>query len=721
MKLRNDLKEFLTYYRGGRLAIPSVPGAGKTTLLSHLTAHIIETEADARVLIVTYMNSAVANFKQRIDSLLKEKGILVRNYDVMTLHSLASTIVKESPASLGLAKDYNILDELECINHLKTAFEAWLSTHEDIFYSKLLVRDFYTPKRIETIKKNFRESFIADVGRAISLFKGNNITSSDAMSYIHQLPEDSYLRWAFEIYSLYQDRLRLNGAVDFDDLILLAYRLLTSEHEILSKFQDRWNYFFEDEAQDSNMLQEKILELLSQKCGNLVRVGDPNQAILSTFTIADPKLFTEFINANDRKEIKTSGRSSIEVIRLANHLVECVKSLNEFESVRDSLEYQLIEPVADANFKNPENFKYGIRFYEYEDEDEELSHICSLAAKYIQLHPDKTCAVLLRTNNQVESMVEIFHNNGIKAVEVSSYPLEDLITRKIYYCLKFINRPERTDNLIDVLRYVLAPEIKDIHPLNMFIHRSRVEDILYPIDRIPVLPEDVGNEEKEIFYRAIETAKKLIEAGDMSIDKLIIYIMDLLRVTGESRAIGEAVAEEARKRLYDPGWRIEDVIDELASPKNKYNNLASVFYQKKGFEARPGEVMVLTYHKAKGLEWHNVFMGTVEARDFPLLLTHSFIGETWYLKEEERNPFSLIEAEFKSLMGENVDPDFKKQAKLNIISENLRLLYVGITRAKETLVITSHRNDRYDKPLDNMLFKKIFHEFIQEERLKWKI
>ncbi|MDI6601205.1 MAG: ATP-dependent helicase [Thermoanaerobacteraceae bacterium] len=721
MNLRNDLKEFLTYYRGGRLAIPSVPGAGKTTLLTHLTAHILETEPDARVLIVTYMNSAVANFKQRISSLLKEKGISGKSYDVMTLHSLAATIVKESPASLGLAKDYTILDELESANILKKAFEAWLSTHEDIFYSKLLIKDSASPAQIEKNRKRFRDEFTSDVGRAISLFKGNNCTPLDIIPSALNLPGDSYLRWAVEIYDMYQNRLRMEGAVDFGDLILMAYRLLISYPAILSRFQDRWNYFFEDEAQDSNLLQEKIMQLLSEKCGNLVRVGDPNQAILSTFTIADPKLFTGFIEANDKREIKTSGRSSVEVIRLANHLVESVKTMDELANVKDALEYQLIQPVDDDDFKNPQNPKYGIGYYELENEEKEFSYISTLAAKYLERHDKKTCAVLLRTNKQVESMMEILQNSGIKAVEVSSYPAGDLITRKIYYCLKFINRPERTDNLIDIMRYVLAPEISDVHPINLFIHRSNVEDILYPMDKLPVLPEDVAEEQKDIFYDALEGAKKLLDAGGMRIDKLIIYILDLLRADGESRAIGEAVAEEARKRLYDPGWRIEDVIDELGSTKNRYNDLAELFYQRKGFEAKPGEVMVLTYHKAKGLEWDNVFMGTVEARDFPLLLTHSFIGETWYLKEEERNPFSLIEAEFKSLMGKNVDPDFRIQAKLNIIAENLRLLYVGITRAKETLVITSHKNDIFDKPLDNRLFRKIFYEFIQEERSKWRI
>jgi DNA helicase-2/ATP-dependent DNA helicase PcrA len=97
------------------------------------------------------------------------------------------------------------------------------------------------------------------------------------------------------------------------------------------------------------------------------------------------------------------------------------------------------------------------------------------------------------------------------------------------------------------------------------------------------------------------------------------------------------------------------------------------------------------------------------------------MGETWYLKDEWRNPSALIEAEYKSLTGKKLDPDFKKQAKLNIIAENLRLLYVGITRAKQTLIITGHKNGFYDRPLDNRIFEKIFGDFIKKERSSWTI
>ena len=717
MKLRKDISDLIDLYNGGCLAVPSVPGAGKTTLLTHLTFHILKTQPNSRILIVTYMNSAVANFKQRINDLLKGGGIHSSNYDVMTLHALASSVIGSNPAVLGLAKDYEILSETDTAEILKESIKAWLSTNTDLFYSKLFIKESTPPSRVEKNKVRYLKEFTSDVSKAISMFKGDNITPSELLAYTGSLPEDSYLRWAADIYDIYEDRLRLRGAIDFGDLLMLAYRLLTSDREILSQFQDKWDYVFEDEAQDSNKLQNEIMNLISNY-GNLVRVGDPNQAILSTFTIADPKQFTDFIMYNKTKEIKTSGRSSLEIIRLANHLVESSLSMAELSPVKGALENQMIKP---AGCENPQNPKYGVGYYEPENLDKEYEYIAVLTKKYLELHPDKTCAILLRTNNQVKNMMEVLQDRGIESMEVSNYSSINTVTKQINCCLKFINRPEVSDNLIDVLRYVLAPEIKSVHTINLFMHDCRTEDLLYPMDKVPSLPDGVTKQEGNYFYGALTKARELLSAGNMRIDKLIIYILDLIKADGDDRAIGEAIAEEARRRLYDPGWKIENVIDELSSSQNRYSDLVNIFYQRKGFTARPGQAMVLTYHKAKGLEWDNVFMGCVEAADFPLLLSHNFMGETWYLKDEWRNPSALIEAEYKNLTGKKLDPDFKKQAKLNIIAENLRLLYVGITRAKQTLIITGHKNGFYDRPLDNRIFEKIFGDFINKERSSWMI
>ena len=132
------------------------------------------------------------------------------------------------------------------------------------------------------------------------------------------------LDFGLQIYSDYQRSLKVRGAVDFDDLIVLALRALATDDGFLDRLQERWPYVLEDEAQDSSLLQEKMLRLLSNRSGNWVRVGDPNQAINTTFTSADPRFLQNFIDryAEQSKPLPNSGRSALPIIDVANYLIE---------------------------------------------------------------------------------------------------------------------------------------------------------------------------------------------------------------------------------------------------------------------------------------------------------------------------------------------------------------------------------------------------------------
>src|SRR5262249_28214392 len=102
-------------------------------------------------------------------------------------------------------------------------------------------------------------------------------------------------RFGVEVYEAYQRSLAYRGAVDFNDLVRLALEALERDPAYLERLQKQWPYIFEDEAQDSSRLQEKMLSLLSAKHGNWVRVGDPNQSINTTFTTATPQFLRDFL------------------------------------------------------------------------------------------------------------------------------------------------------------------------------------------------------------------------------------------------------------------------------------------------------------------------------------------------------------------------------------------------------------------------------------------
>ena len=142
-KPRSGQKEVLEY-RGGQLAVPAVPGAGKTTVLAHLAAELIASELDndQKILIVTYMNSAAANFRKRIGDFLAEKGLpRSRGYSVKTLHSLALGIIKEKPEARLINHDFELIESGRRYRWIKDLCRKWAGEN-----SKLLQQFFNLEK-----------------------------------------------------------------------------------------------------------------------------------------------------------------------------------------------------------------------------------------------------------------------------------------------------------------------------------------------------------------------------------------------------------------------------------------------------------------------------------------------------------------------------------------------------------------------------------------------
>ena len=151
----------------------------------------------------------------------------------------------------------------------------------------------------------------------------------------------------YSIYTDYQRALSNRGSVDFEDLIRLAYKVLLNNPDYLQRLRYRWPYILEDEAQDSSLIQEKLLRLLCGENGNWVRVGDPNQAIFETFTTADPKLLKDFIKEAGviQIDLKHSGRSTQSIMDLANYLIQWTNQSHPVEALKDTLGLPMILPT----------------------------------------------------------------------------------------------------------------------------------------------------------------------------------------------------------------------------------------------------------------------------------------------------------------------------------------------------------------------------------------
>jgi DNA helicase-2/ATP-dependent DNA helicase PcrA len=121
-------------------------------------------------------------------------------------------------------------------------------------------------------------------------------------------------------------------------------------------------------------------------------------------------------------------------------------------------------------------------------------------------------------------------------------------------------------------------------------------------------------------------------------------------------------------------------------------------YDRKGFKPLPGVVYVTTCHSAKGLEWDTVYVAALTRGEYPSMAQDKVRSELWFLPDDVVNPEALAQAELAEVLGEDPGTDPVSRAKLEIIGERLRLLYVAITRAKENLMLSCHTEDRWRKP-----------------------
>ncbi|MCJ7733028.1 MAG: UvrD-helicase domain-containing protein, partial [Anaerolineales bacterium] len=313
-------KDILTY-RGGTMGVSAVPGSGKTWTLSYLAAELIYSGClldDQEVLVVTLVNSAVINFSQRISSFLVGFGLLPSmGYRVRTLHGLAHDIVKERPELAGLDNSFQIIDEREADRIREDAVYNWLQKNPHQIDSYLF-EDLNTKKIESLLQKQIPDLLnqisLQFIRTAKNLQLSPETIQKSLESSTQHLP---LVNLGLDIYSAYQRNLEFRGAVDFDDLINKAYQVLTYDSALLNRLQDKWPFILEDEAQDSSLLQQRILGLLADQGNqkNWVRVGDPNQAIYESFTTADPKLLNEFISSADRKYLlPNSGRNTKTII-----------------------------------------------------------------------------------------------------------------------------------------------------------------------------------------------------------------------------------------------------------------------------------------------------------------------------------------------------------------------------------------------------------------------
>lgn len=637
---RKDQRPVLEY-SGGKMAVPAVPGAGKTTIMQALIMKLIDDGvAPCRILVLTYMDSAVKTFLERIKN---NYPFLPEYPHVSTIHGLARKIIADGDNAhrVGLDSDFEICDEARsssirskvCLDNLPAGenFQEWEETcRKNISYAKSL---FVSPQKIE--------------------------------KFIRQNPKETQLLEFWRVYKAYEKELKRLNLVDFNDLLVFGYRLLSQNSDILAYYQSKFDYVIEDEAQDSSPIQQKIIEFISAKSDNLVRCGDVNQAILSTFTNSDVKGFAKFIESSHKVEMTSSQRCAKEIYNLANSLVAWAQSDENSKKAFYNIEMAPIEG------ENP--CGEGVLFEIFNSGEEEQEFVLSEIKKIRANDKKASVGVLLRDNYQIRNWLNFFEKRGLDVLWRSDEIKEKRVFKLVVAMLKFIENPFDNKALANLAVALNQCNLAKISGISIdFLKKQKKslfenENILYETKELDSV--DFVAFWWEAFYFLKESSSVSVYDFVMNLGRYYFSKpYDLSNVNLIASMIKRFEASYLREAEKEPSLK------EIISYLEQVGKARGVkYFEDSDVTLSPVELM--TIHKSKGDEFDAVFIPQFVDR------YHKISPEKVNLRRDD-----AISIKIEKISGMVKTPEQKKEDSAN---ESLRLIYVAITRAKKALYFTS--------------------------------
>lgn len=594
----NDRQKEAVVNTDGPMLILAGAGSGKTKVLTTKVAYLIEEKNidPNNILAITFTNKAAKEMKERIFKLEGNSAFYIQ---ISTFHSFGLKILKENCELLGYEKNFTILDSDDSLSIIKKIMKEL-----NIDANK------YNPKAIKNVISNNKNEII------------------DPEKYSLYVNTD-FDEIALEVYRKYEKSLKINNAVDFDDLLILPLKLFNNNPGVLQKYQEKYKYVFIDEYQDTNEPQYILSKMISAKYKNITVVGDADQAIF-TWRGANYKNILNF--EKDYKDAKVvlleeNYRSTKTILNAANNVIKNNKVRKE----------------KNLWTQNEEGSK--ITYYKAFDEKDESNYVVNEIKKLIEkgVNPKDIC-VLYRANAQSRTVEEAFLTSNISYNIVGSYAfynrkeIKDLIAY-----LKLIYNNKDDVSLLRVINYPkrgIGNKAMEI----LAIKSNVLDKSLYEVI-------DSGKELE--FKNMIEEIKK--EESHLTLTELIDMVLDK---SGMKKSLEDEKSIEADIRLENleefksiaKAMEINEGIVSLEELLDKLALVSDVSEQKNDNEDK---VTLMTMHAVKGLEYDYVFIVGVEEGLFP----HSNSLESNDELEEER-----------------------------------RLCYVAITRAKKKLYLINARS-----------------------------
>lgn len=604
-KLNERQKEAVLATEGPVLVLAGA-GSGKTTVLVNRIAYMI-SEKHIRpwnILAITFTNKAAREMKDRIERLL---GDTAKDMWIGTFHSVCVRILRSCIDLLGYSRDFVIYDTADT----KTVMKECL-------------------RELDIDEKSF------PVRNVLSIISNAKNDLMDAATFENVYKSDYRMSIIAKIYYRYQTKLRKNNAVDFDDIILNTVKILSENPDVLSKYQDKFQYILVDEYQDTNNSQYLLINLLAQANRNLCVVGDDDQSIYK-FRGAN---IGNILNFED-------DYSDVQKITLDQNYRSTQNILDAANSVISNNKGRMGKSLWTSNGDGNKVFVYtGTNEYD------EARYI----ARQIKKHFDEQgsfsdCAILYRTNAQSRVIEEML--------------MRESVPYKVLSGLRFYDRKEIKD-IIAYLRVVYNPN--DDVSLARIINEPKRKIGNATLEKA----RNIAREKETSLYDVISHAddypefktaiKKLLSFSEIiqSLIKLkdTVTIEDLTgRILNDTGYMPELVMEdttESKTRIENLGEFISVITEfekneETGKTLGEFLENISLVSDIDGYDENEDSAVLMTIHSAKGLEFPIVFLSGLE---------------------------------------EGLFPGMRSMESDDDIEEERRLCYVAITRAKEQLYIT---------------------------------
>lgn len=602
----NDRQKEAVLHTDGPLLILAGAGSGKTRVVTHKIAYLIEEKRifPGNILAITFTNKAANEMKERVASLLNTN---VEGMWMGTFHSICVRVLRRDIDKIGYNRSFTIYDRDDQIT---------------------LIRECIKERNLS--KDMYKESSVL---AQISTLK-DSMTSPD--SFINENYKDFYKRNIGELYALYQQKLKQYNALDFDDLIIKTVEMLKANPLILSYYQNKFQYVFVDEYQDTNKVQYELVQLLSGKYKNLCVVGDGDQSIYGWrgADISNIRDFEKDYKGATTILLEQNYRSTQNILQLANKVIKNNPSRKDKNLWTDNHEGETIvyEELPDA-------------------EDEALFVVNKIDELIKEGYKPSDCAILYRTNAQSRSFEESF--------------IRKAIPYKIVGGLKFYDRKEIKD-IVAYLKVIENPV--DNISLKRIINTPRRGIGDATIQKL----EEFAQQTNDSIYGALLSLEHVnLSARAKNSLQPFITMMNNLMAKKEIMGIQEFIEDVINSSGYVRDLEKEDTIES----QTRLENIKEFISVAIDFEARMGDitmeeflaniallsdvdktsdstnvVTMMTIHSAKGLEFPVVFMVGMEDGLFPT---------------------------FRALDSESD------------LEEERRLCYVAVTRAERLLYITS--------------------------------